>query len=270
METSTTEEWARCLLQAFDTATSLEPLTDSLSELTSSEAYAIAEEIRRLRGARGETVIGWKIGFTNRTIWDDYGVHAPIWGPMYASTSDALATGEWAISKLREPKIEAEIAFRFSSTPHPGSDEAGLLESIDAVSHAFEFVQSPFPGWRFAPVDTMAAAGLHGSFAHGVWHAVGDENRSDWLTALSDFSITIRSDTGVVDVGRGENVLGGPLSALRHFVDESAEVTPDCAIAAGDVVTTGTVPKAYPVKPGETWTTEVDGLPVDGLSVHCV
>ena len=36
--------------------------------------------IRRLRIARGERPLGYKIGFTNRGIWDRYGVHAPIWG----------------------------------------------------------------------------------------------------------------------------------------------------------------------------------------------
>src|SRR6185312_11575341 len=50
------------------------------------QAYAVAAELRRLRQQRGERPIGRKIGFTNRTIWAEFGVHAPIWGDMYDVT----------------------------------------------------------------------------------------------------------------------------------------------------------------------------------------
>jgi 2-oxo-3-hexenedioate decarboxylase len=42
--------------------------------------------VRSLREARGEKVLGRKIGFTNRTIWEQYGVYAPIWGYVYDTT----------------------------------------------------------------------------------------------------------------------------------------------------------------------------------------
>ena len=49
--------------------------------LTEAEAQALAvqDEIIALRRARGERTVGYKIGFTNRTIWPVYGVHQPIW-----------------------------------------------------------------------------------------------------------------------------------------------------------------------------------------------
>jgi 2-oxo-3-hexenedioate decarboxylase len=33
------------------------------------------------------------------------------------------------------------------------------------------------------------------------------------------------------------------------------------------VVTTGVITDAHPVAPGETWTTEISGLPLAGLSL---
>ena len=42
------------------------------------EAYQVTAAVRAEREARGERPIGRKIGFTNRTIWAEYGVHAPI------------------------------------------------------------------------------------------------------------------------------------------------------------------------------------------------
>ena len=56
---------------------------------------------RAEREARGERPIGRKIGFTNRTIWAEYGVYAPIWGYVYDGTvreltgTDPRPMSEW-------------------------------------------------------------------------------------------------------------------------------------------------------------------------------
>ena len=73
-------------------------------------------------------------------------------------------------------------------------------------------------------------------------------------------------DGAEVDRGRAANVLGGPLSALRHLV----EMRIDPPLAPGEIVTTGTVTRAFPVAPGERWTTRVEGLALEGLSVSFV
>lgn len=262
---------------AYSRGESIAPLTDEHPDLTVADAYAIADLVRQERENAGERVIGWKIGFTNRTIWDQYGVRAPIWGPMYDTTTrplaqpgDDLRAGEWSLVGLTEPQIEAEIAFRFSAVPRVGADERALLEAIDGVSHSFEIVRCPYPGWTFRPADTMAAAGLHGGLATGAWFAVSEADRDEWARSLGDFSIEIRSDDGTQGTGTGADVLGGPLSALRHFVEESARVHGHVIVRPGDIVTTGTVPRAYPIRPGQHWETRVHGLPLPGLSLHAV
>ena len=37
-------------------------------------------------GSKGWKPVGSKIGFTNRTLWDRYGVHEPMWGTVYDRT----------------------------------------------------------------------------------------------------------------------------------------------------------------------------------------
>jgi 2-oxo-3-hexenedioate decarboxylase len=39
------------------------------------------------------------------------------------------------------------------------------------------------------------------------------------------------------------------------------------SLAAGEVITTGTLTRAFSVKPGETWVSEMNGLPIGPLSV---
>src|SRR5690606_9212138 len=116
------------------------------------EAYRIADGIMAARIGRGECVAGWKIGFTNSTIWDEYGVHAPIWGPMYAAGIMARSAGEIAslsAALFVEPRIEPEIVLRVAAPPRAGMSDAELLGCIDAVGHGFEIVQSIYPGWKF-------------------------------------------------------------------------------------------------------------------------
>jgi 2-oxo-3-hexenedioate decarboxylase len=94
------------------------------------------------------------------------------------------------------------------------------------------------------------------------------EHGGDWLGNLSTFGIDLKRDGTVIDQGRAANVLGGPLSALRHLVEVLASDPVNPPLAAGEIVTTGTLTRAFPVAPGETWTTELSGIALDGIAIR--
>jgi 2-oxo-3-hexenedioate decarboxylase len=224
--------------------------------------------LRRLRQARGMRPVGRKIGFTNRTIWAQYGVYAPIWGDMYDTTVSDLAArgGTFALGTLAEPKIEPEIAVALRRAPAPDMDEAALLACVEWVAHAYEIVQSPFPGWRFQPADTVAAGGMHAACLLGPKRAIDDPAR--WLHALATCTITLARDGQPVDRGAAANVLDGPLSALKHLVGLLARDPDNPPLTAGEIVTTGTLTRAFDVEPGETWRTTLEGIDLDGIAVR--
>ena len=72
----------------------------------------------------------------------------------------------------------------------------------------------------------------------------------------------------MLDRGRAENVLDGPLSALRHLVALLARDRANPPLAAGEIVTTGTLTRAFPVAAGERWSTELIGIPLEGIAVR--
>lgn len=248
------------------------PFTERLPGFDLEEAYRVTAEVRRRREARGERAVGRKIGFTNRTIWAEYGVHQPIWGYVYDRTLFELG-GEgptaFPLAGLAEPRIEPEIVFGLAEAPQPGMDASALLGCIDWVAHGIEIVQSYFPGWRFAVADTVAACGLHGALLVGPRHAVAD-SPEDWLRALSAFEIELFRDGALVDRGQSANVLDGPLLALRHLVEVLAADPDNPPLAAGEIVTTGTVTRAFPVAPGESWTTAPRDIPLEGARLTFV
>jgi hypothetical protein len=121
------ERSARRLLSAIDDQQQIAPFSEQGPQFDIDAAYRITAEIRRLREARGERVLGRKIGFTNRSIWPEYGVSAPIWGYVYDTTVHALPAPEpFDLSSFVEPRIEPEIVFGLSRAPQPDMDQRAL------------------------------------------------------------------------------------------------------------------------------------------------
>ena len=258
------------ILAASDAARSIRPITADDPAFDLAAAYAVAEAVMERRAARGERPVGWKVGFTNRTIWEEYDVHAPIWGPMYHSTVHEVPFSETiacALDGLVEPRIEPEIAFRVARSPEPDAEGAALLACLDGVTHGIEIVQSLYPGWRFKAADTVAAFALHGRYYHGPFTDLSNEEaRAAWLPRLADFEVVLSRGGVEVDRGYGRNVLDGPLAALAHFI-RNLDLIWGARLRPGDIVTTGTVTRAFPVKAGEEWSTHLVGLPLPGLTI---
>jgi 2-oxo-3-hexenedioate decarboxylase len=246
------------------------PFSTRFPSLDLLDAYRVTAMVRRQREDAGERPLGRKIGFTNRTIWEEYGVYAPMWGYVYDRTVHELGdVGHgFPLAGLAEPRIEPEIVFGLASAPQPGMDARTLVDCLAWVAHGFELVQSLFPEWRFTAADTVTAFGLHGALLIGPRHPI--KPGTDWAEHLASFDITLSCNGAEIDRGRATNVLDGPLHALRHLV-ETLDADPDNPpLAAGEIVTTGTLTRAFPVVPGETWSTALHGIPIEGISVRFV
>jgi 2-oxo-3-hexenedioate decarboxylase len=267
MEPDTLEHIAREMKAAQDGATLIAPFTGRVPGFDHAAAYEAARLLHAMRVRAGWKPIGRKIGFTNFNIWPEYGVYAPIWGNMYESTV-AYAVGQRAtvrIVHLAQPRIEPEIAFRFKAAPPLSEDPEEILACVDWIAHGFEVVQSNFPDWKFAAADTIAQNGLHGHYLIGTPTRI-DELGPDLVAKLRSFTITLSCNGELRDRGGGANVLGSPLAAIAHLLKVLAEQPQMPPLAAGEIVTTGTLTRALPIRAGETWRTTLDGIDLPGLT----
>ena len=232
-----------------------------------AQAYHTALAVRSLRVARGEVPRGFKVGFTNRTIWERYQVFAPIWGTVWNTT---LSEGAQPIAfhKFCEPRLEPETVFAMRATPPSNASLQDLFDCIDWVAPGFEVVQSHRPGWKFTAPDTVADGGLHGHLRLGQQRNVKDiaASAEELAQRLSLAKVRLLKNGEQVEQGQGANVLDSPLHALHHFLQtlRACPGAPD--LKAGDVITTGTWTDAYAVSAGETWTAEFDA-PLGALSL---
>ena len=262
---------ARQLLAALDGASTLPTFTGADPSFDLAQAFAVADEIRRLRLGRGEVPLGYKIGFTNRGIWARYGVFAPIWGPVWDTTVERVDSAETTVSlaPFVEPRLEPEIMFGFARAPAAGMSLAELAGCIEWIAHGFEIVHTRFAAWRFAAADTVADFALHGRLFVGPRVPIDRfTDAGDVAAQLAALRVTLSCDGREVEEGSADIVLDGPLHALRLWVDAMAARPERWPIAAGDIVTTGTITDAAPLVPGHRWQTRLSDPRFAGMTLH--
>jgi 2-oxo-3-hexenedioate decarboxylase len=255
------------ILKARAAGATIERISDTDAPFDLADAYRVSSALAAARVARGARPLGWKIGYTNRAVQQRYGVLHPIWGRMYDTTVAEIPPGETAtcrLAHLAEPRIEPEIVVRIARPPEPGMTPADMLDCIDRVGHGFEIVTSIFRDWKGTAADSVAVGALHGRYFHHPLIPLG--KGADWLKALDDVEVVLFRNGIETDRGKGSNALDGPLRALGHFVDGLARFTGE-RLQPGEIVTTGTLTEAFHVYPGETWHTEVSGLPLEGMRI---
>lgn len=261
---------ARDLLKAYDQATCLPLPASRPGGLTLAQGFEVGEHLRLLRLARGERQLGWKIGFTNRSIWPRYGVFAPIWGPVYDSTTTLLESTEARVSLqgLSQPRLEPEVAFAFARAPRAGMSLAELRGCLRWVAHAFEIVHTHCADWKFDAADCEADFALHGRLYIGPRFSL--EDAASWPTLAEDLAnlqVELHRDGQCQDRGVGSVVLDGPLSALKTWIDAMPTHSPFWEVQAGDVVTTGTITDAQPMAAGQRWTSVLSDARLKGLTL---
>ena len=264
------DELAGRLLAACDNACTLAPITSEAADFDVAAAYDVLFEIERRRRAQGWVPAGRKIGFTNRTLWPRYGVYEPMWAHIWTHTvhhaRDGLATQ--TLAGFVQPRIEPEVVFGLRG-PIPDTDDAAeILRHVDWIAAGFEIVQSHYPDWKFRAPDCTAAFGLHGALIVGTPVPVTDANRATLAAALPGFVLTLRKGDAVVERGIGGNVLDSPALALSHLVRVLARQPKFAPLAAGEVVTTGTITDAWPVARGETWSSDYGAMGLVGLRLR--
>ncbi len=232
-------------------------------------AYDQAAAHMNERISQGDTVVGLKIGFTNSSIWPIYNVQGPVFGAMYASTVREIATVPvCSLHEMSEPRIEPEIAFKLQKLPRSDMSEIELLTCSSQFAHGFEIVQSTFPNWKFTAEQAVSIGALHGRLFLGPWQRTPQSPHGAKTLAqqLANFSVrllkTDATQTEPVEIEKAPSsrVLGNPLIALRYLAQEIERCQFSRPMQIGDIILTGTITNAYPVKAGDTWSTEVINL----------
>jgi 2-oxo-3-hexenedioate decarboxylase len=254
------------LIEAHEKALTIPPFAERHPGLTASSGYAAALALHNYRLSKGWKPLGRKIGFTNRTLWQRYGVHEPMWGTVYDRTLIQAEKDQATVplQGLVQPRIEPEIAFKLKSAPK-SAEPKDLLACIEWMAHAVEIVQCHHPNWKVTIADCTTDNGLHGRLIVGT--PVQADKVPGLIDKLPGVEALIYREGRLMDRGVGANVLGSPLLSLAFLVELLGRQPEAPPLAAGEIITTGVLTDAHPVVAGEAWHTEIRGLPLNGLKI---
>jgi len=248
-----------------------EPPSARAEGLTLDQAYAVETELARRRRAAGHPTVGRKVGFANKALWRVMGLGTVAWASMYDDTVHHAATNDTSLSigRMFSPKIEPEVVMKLNA-PAAGLQtvEGGSLEAVEWIALGFEVIDCPFPDWKFQPVDFVAAYGFHAALIVGTPIRIEGGLNSSLSEALARFTVRLLRNGELAEEGSGRNVLRSPALCLAELASAAAGQAGAAPLAAGEIISTGTLTTSRFIAADETWMAEVEGLDLPALTVR--
>lgn len=257
----------RTLAEQLDTAlrgkSPIGPFAVSQSVETLADAYAVQTEWTRMRLARGEKIMGRKIGLTAKAVQEQLGVDQPDYGTLWQSSFYETKNGKLTIpaSDFIAPRIEGEVAFLIGKPlKGPNITPEEVLAATDACALGVELVDSRIADWKIKFFDTIADNASYAGFTLGPW----DKKLCD--ADLSAIKMTQSQNGAVVGEGAGAAVLGSPLLSCTWLANKLLEF--GVSLEPGNVVISGAFMKMLPFKAGDEFVFSLQGQP--DLSVKII
>jgi 2-keto-4-pentenoate hydratase len=210
--------------------------------LSLAEAYDIQDELRDTLVKKGETILGWKAGFTGKASQQAFGVDHPVCGFLLAS--GVFATGDAVpVARFAQLTVEVEVAFVLKrDLAGPGVSPATALLAVEGALPALELVDV-----RFGGKPTAADAVADGVFANAI--VLGQP-----LTPLAGLDLALEGvvfelNGQVAATNTAAEVLGNPLNSLAWIANHLGNR--GLGLKAGDVVMSGSVSSLLKPKAGD-------------------
>jgi 2-oxo-3-hexenedioate decarboxylase len=219
-----------------------EPFTDDWPDLDLDTGYAIQDRNLAKRLARGEKLIGVKLGLTSRAKQQRMGVFFPF----VAWLTDAMilpAGDPVPQSRLIHPRVEPEIVFVMRDRLEgPGVTCAQAMDAVESVWGGAEIIDSRYRDFRFKAGDVAADNASSGAFVTGPIGLPPSE------LDLTLEGVLVEVGGQILDSATGAAVQGHPGEALALAANDLARR--GHAIEPGWIVLTGGMTDAVFCPPG--------------------
>jgi 2-oxo-3-hexenedioate decarboxylase len=260
------------LMAAYSTGRTLPgPLSARGEGFDLATAYAVEAQLVRLRRERGRTTVGRKVGFANKALWRLHKLDTLVWAYMYDDTVRYAAqnTASLSLNQMGSPKIEPEIVFKLRK-PLSGCDlaPAAVMEAVEWLALGFEIIDCVFADWKFQAPDFVAAFGFHRALVVGEPRRIDPAAIPTLVDQLPGFTVRLLLDGRVMQEGSGKNSLRSPALCLGELASAISRQPGAEPLAAGELVSSGTLTEAASISPDQTWAAVVDGLELPRLTLR--
>lgn len=210
------------------------------------DAYAVQAALVERRLARGERLVGLKMGLTSHAKMAQMGVSDVIWGRLTDATQ-VPDGGTVDTAAFIHPRVEPEVAFLMGRDVEPGD---AFEDAVAAVAPALELIDSRYADFRFSLPDVIADNTSAAAFTIGAWQPVP--------AGLADLPVRLEIDGEAVESGSTAAILGDP----RRAFDEAVRLADRSGVrlCEGWVLLAGAATAAVPLRPGARVRAVVEGL----------
>ena len=232
------------LLIASRASATLMPPPSSNPAYTLSDAYAVAKIHYDEACAAGMVAVGRKIGFTNPVAWPGMELNTPVWGYVYRTTVFDTTAGatHHDLTGAMQPKIEPEIMF-------------GLKNGVIGTGNPVAALQS---------VEWIALGALYVGTKRMI---TASDDLADIVARLGSLTAKIYKNDVLVGEGGGNIVLGNPAQALAALAIVVANQPQFAPLAAGEIISSGTLTPPPAIVSGDRIRAEVVGFDLAPVEV---
>jgi 2-oxo-3-hexenedioate decarboxylase len=222
--------------------TEITMLTTDAPELTLDVAYDVQRSSIERRLARGERLVGLKMGLTSRAKMEQMGVHEPIYGRL---TSSMIVNDGGAIhlSELCHPRVEPEVAFIMGADLHGPVTPAQALQAVAGACAALEVIDSRFRDFKFTLPDVIADNTSASRFVLGSELVPVDG------VNLGNLGMIMEINGEIVEIGSSAAIYEHPARSLAELANMLARRGE--YLHAGQIILTGGATAAVAVKEGD-------------------
>ncbi len=242
MDPDQVAHWADYLLDAADTRTEVDPITGTVPELTTEDAYEIQAALVARRVGRGERIVGAKLGLTSRAKQEQMGVDQPVYGwitePSVLGAEDPVV-----LDDLIHPRCEPELVFIMGEDLE-GTDITrwDVLEATARVVGGIEIIDSRYKAFSFTLTDVIA----DNTSAARV--AIGQAGRAPSELDLRLEGCVLEVDGDAVATAAGAALLGDPAGCVAMLANHLGRRGQK--LEKGWIVMAGSLTDAQPLAAG--------------------
>lgn len=245
-------EAARLLGDAASSRTPCDPVKELLAPHGIDAAYAVQSLLTDAAEASGRRVVGRKIGLTSVAVQTQLGVDQPDFGMLF-DDMEYLSGADLPMSRLMQPKVEAEVAFvvgRDLTASVPSWAE--FLLAVAYALPALEIVDSAIADWKISLADTVADNASCGLYV------LGDQPVALGMLGLDALGMRMRIGGQTVATGGGAACLGHPLRAAYWLACTMG--VRGHGLREGEVILSGALGPMVPVAAGDVVHAEIGAL----------
>lgn len=232
--------------------------------MTIADGYAIQRHWVDAKIARGQKLVGHKIGLTSRAMQRSSNVTEPDYGALLDSMMFEGGSSI-PVSRFIEPRVEVELAFILKSPLQgPNCTLFDVLDATDWVSPALEIIDARIEridrasGTTRKVFDTIADNAANAGIVLGGRPVRPDAVDLRWVSALM-YRNAVIEESGVAAA-----VLNHPATGVAWLANKLAPYGQ--RLEAGEIILGGSFTAPVPARAGDDF--HVDYGPLGSISVR--